>query len=85
MATSFPVQVECHPGTRGDELPHRLRFDGRRVDVEVIDRWEGPAYRYFKLRGSDGGVYIVRHEAVAGVWTLVIYDSDALDGSRLSS
>ncbi len=82
---SDSLQVESHAASNGDEVPRRLRFGARSVDVELIDRWEGPAYRYFKLRGSDGGVYIVRHEPTADVWALIIYDSDALDGSRLSS
>lgn len=80
------LDVECHAGYRGEETPRRLRFDGRVVDVaEVVDRWYDPAYRYFKLRGSDGGVYIVRHDERADLWELVIYDSDARDDTRLSS
>ncbi len=86
MTEHLAVQVDCYAGYRGEETPRRLHFGGRTIDViEVVDRWYGPAYRYFKLRGSDQGVYIVRHEERSGAWELVIYDSDAREGSRLSS
>ncbi|MCK9530228.1 MAG: hypothetical protein M0R77_06660 [Gammaproteobacteria bacterium] len=85
MSDFLQVQVESHADCCGDETPRRLHFGGRSMDVEVIDRWEGAAHRYFKLRGNDGGVYIVRHEEGADVWALIIYDSGALDDSRLSS
>jgi hypothetical protein len=63
------------PEWRGDEEPRAFRIGGRRVGVaEVIDRWLGAEHRYFKLRGDDGAVYIVRHDQEHGVWELAVYD-----------
>jgi len=28
---------------------------------EVLDRWYGPDYTYFRVRASDGHCYILRH------------------------
>ena len=49
------------------------------------DRWLSPEHRYFKLRGDDGGVYILRHSVVDGYWELTLYDSGGAGATRLSS
>ena len=50
----------------------RLQIDGgREVGVtEIIDRWLDPAHRDFKLRGEDGGIYLVRHDIITDRWAL---------------
>jgi hypothetical protein len=70
----LPVSVICHAGYRGEETPRRFELGSRAVEVtEVIDRWLAPDHRYFKLRGSDGAVYILRHDVSGGAWELVVY------------
>ncbi len=65
------VRVECYAGYRGEETPRRFSFGERQVEVdEVFDRWLTPDHRYFKVRGSDGGVYVLRHDAVSGRWEM---------------
>jgi hypothetical protein len=67
------VRVDCYAGHRGEETPRRFDLAGRRVEVlEVVDRWYGPDHRYFKVRGYDGGVYILRHDEPAARWELVL-------------
>jgi hypothetical protein len=64
--------VECYAGYRGEETPRRLLFGQRKIEVaEVIDRWLEPDYRYFKLMGDNGKVYLVRHDETAQRWELV--------------
>ena len=66
------VHVECYAGYRGEETPRRFSFGGRQVEVdEVVDRWLTPDHRYFKVRGDDGGVYVLRHDAVSGRWEMI--------------
>jgi len=80
------IKVECHAGYRGDETPVRFYLGGRCVEVkEVLDRWLDPAYRYFKLRGDDQGVYILRHATAEDVWALTLFDSGTRESTRLSS
>jgi hypothetical protein len=45
--------------------------------VEVIDRWLGPDHRYFKLKGDDGGQYILRHDEPSDRWELIQFLKEA--------
>jgi hypothetical protein len=70
----LPVRVECYAGHRGEETPRRLWIGGRAVEVvEVFDRWLSPDHRYFKLKGSDGDIYILRHDTEADRWELTLF------------
>jgi hypothetical protein len=65
------IGVECYAGYRGEETPRTVVLGDRRLRVvEVLDRWLAPDHRYFKVRGDDGDVYIVRQETSSGEWTL---------------
>lgn len=78
--------MECYAGYRGEEEPRRFQLGGREVAVEeVVDRWYEPEHRYFKVRGDDRGVYILRHDFESDHWDLTLYDSAAKDETRLSS
>ena len=80
------VRVECYAGYQGEETPRRLYLGPRRISVEeVLDRWLAPEHRYFKLRGDDGGVYIVRYDSAADRWELTLFDSGRAADTRLSS
>ena len=80
------VRVECYAGHRADTEPRRLLIGQRAVAVtEILDRWLDPHHRYFKLRGDDGGIYLVRHDALEDRWELTLYDSGRRAASRLSS
>ena len=69
------VGVECYAGHRGEQTPRRFRLGGRQIEVaEVVDAWLAPDHRYFKVRGEDGGLYILRHDVVGGGWLLTLYD-----------
>ncbi len=35
-----------------------------------IDRWFAPDHRYFKVRGDDGAVYLLRCDDPANHWEL---------------
>lgn len=68
------VRVDCYSGYRGEQEPRRLHFGSRAISVaEILDRWHGPDHRYFKLLGSDGDTYILRHDAISHEWTLIFY------------
>lgn len=80
------IAVECHAGYRGEETPRLLRIGESRIEVaEILDRWLAPEHRYFKLRGDDGGIYIIRHDAGEDRWELTFFDSGRASGDQLSS
>lgn len=74
-AANLAIRVECYAGQRGAEEPRRFWLGTTPVDVtEVLDRWLAPEHRYFKLRGNDGGTYILRHDAVGDRWELTMFE-----------
>jgi hypothetical protein len=40
------------------------------------DQWHGPVYRYVKVKGDDGGLYILRFEEGKAVWDLTLFESE---------
>ena len=80
------MKVECYAGYRGEETPRRFYLGQRCIEVvEILDRWLDPECRYFKLRGDDDGIYILRHSAAENTWDMTLFDSGARKNTRLSS
>jgi hypothetical protein len=80
------IRVECYAGHRADVAPVRFYIGQRAIEVsEIIDRWLDPAHSYFKLRGDDGGIYILRHDQAAEAWEMTMFDSGTRLETRLSS
>jgi hypothetical protein len=80
------LRVECYAGHRADSEPRRLHIGRRAVLVtEIIDRWLDPRHRYFKLRGDDGGIYLLRQDTVEDRWEMTLFDSGRRHETRLSS
>lgn len=70
------MRVECYSGHRGDETPRALIIGARRVEVvDVLDRWIAPDHRYFKIKGDDGDIYIVRYANRSDSWELTMFRS----------
>lgn len=70
------IRVECYSGYRGEESPRRFHMGERCVEiVEALDRWLAPDHRYFKVRGDDGSIYILRHDASTSTWELTVFES----------
>jgi hypothetical protein len=84
--TTTSIRVECYAGHRGEEAPRRFYLGTRAIEVtEIVDRWLDPAHRYFKVRGDDGGVYILRHDVPEDFWEMTLFDSGTRAETRLSS
>jgi hypothetical protein len=65
------ISVECHAGYRGEETPRRLHLEGRTIEVvEIIERRTEPEARFFRVRGDDGRVYILRSDHSTGWWKI---------------
>ena len=73
---SFSIRVECDADYRGEEMPRRFSIGTRNIEVlDVIDQWLAPDHRYFKVKGDDDGIYILRHDVAANRWELILYDA----------
>ena len=80
------LRVECYAGHRADAEPRLLHIGRREVTVtEIIDRWRDPRHRFFKLRGDDGGIYLLRQDTIEDRWEMTLCDSARRDETRLSS
>ncbi len=80
------IRVQCYAGYRGEETPQCLFIGKRRIElVDVIDRWLSPGEHYFKLRGMDQEIYILRHAVGQDQWELTLFDSGRCEQTRLSS
>jgi hypothetical protein len=69
------VRVECVESLGGEAIPRAFYLGDRRIEaVEVLDRWPGRDHRYFKVQGSDGGLYILRHDTPSGEWEITLFE-----------
>jgi hypothetical protein len=60
----------------GAERLRQFRFDSRVIEVaENVDQWHGADYRYVKVRGRDGSIYILRHDEIRAEWELTMYQA----------
>lgn len=65
------VEVQSYSGYKADERPLRFRLSAAWLEVvEILDRWYDPDAVYFRLRATDGNLYILRHGEAASEWTL---------------
>ena len=70
------IDVETYPGHRGMLMPQGFELGDRWVEVvDTIDQWFGPDYRYIKVRGDDGGLYILRIQEAHATWQLTMFAS----------
>ena len=75
------LKVETYPGSAGAELIRRFHLGGRAVEVaENLDQWHGRDYRYFKIKGEDGNLYILRFDETRAEWDLTMYRTERIGG-----
>jgi hypothetical protein len=68
------LRVTTYCGYKADERPVAFEIDGRLHEViELLDRWYGPDYEYFRVRADDGDTYILRHDTSDDTWSLTAY------------
>lgn len=73
---SMIIHVECYSGYKANERPVSFTIDGKKLMVEeIIDRWYGEDYTYFKLRADDRNVYILKHQAGRDEWEMVLFET----------
>ena len=65
------IHVECYAGYKADQRPLRFAMGDQILEVrEVEDQWYSPTSRHFRVRASDGNIYILRHDEEQDLWSL---------------
>jgi len=68
-----PVTVQCYAGYKGEQEPQRFMLGGRWLEVEeILKEWREPTAVFFRVRASDGRIYVLRRgvEAAATNWSI---------------
>jgi hypothetical protein len=82
MTFPIDIRVQCYSGYRGEEIPRAVWMGVRRIAVaEILDRWLAPDHRYFKFRGDDEGIYIIRHDVVGLNWQMTFFQDRTVDAA----
>jgi hypothetical protein len=65
------ITVKCYAGHTADQRPLRFTIGEQVLEVrEVEDQWYSPTSKHFRVRASDGNVYVLRHDEEQDRWTL---------------
>ncbi|HOB53640.1 MAG TPA: hypothetical protein PK176_15260 [Acidobacteriota bacterium] len=63
------IEVSAYSGYRVDERPTAVAWDGStHAVVEILDRWYGVGYLYFKVRLANGARLLLRHDEWDRQW-----------------
>jgi len=68
-----PPTVQCYAGYKGEQEPQRFLLGGRWLEVEeILKEWREPTAVFFRVRTSDGRIYILRRdaEAIPNNWSI---------------
>ena len=59
--TDSPVTVRCYAGYKGEQEPQRFLLGEHWLEVEgILKEWREPATVFFRVRASDGRIYVLR-------------------------
>ena len=68
------VSVQCEPAFNGEATPRFFTIGDRRIDVvDVLDRWFGEDYDYFKVCDAGGDTFILRRDTDDLTWEIWMY------------
>ena len=69
--------VECHCGYQANERPLGFTLGSRRFAVkELLDKWYGIDYTYFKVRADDESIYILKYDERKDQWSLEFFNAE---------
>ncbi len=81
------LKVRCYSGYKANERPVSFFLGDKEFQVkEILDRWYGPDYSYFKVKTSDENIYILKYDENKDFWELEFYRKEkvASGGSHLN-
>ena len=74
-----PVAVQSYAGYKGEQRPQRFLLAERWLEIEeILKEWREPAAEFFRVRASDGRVYVLRlsrsdwarHSQLGSIWKM---------------
>ncbi len=74
------IQVECYSGYKVNERPIAFTYQGDRWEIqEIVDCWHEedvdatrPEINYFKVKTTDGRIFILRYLSLFDTWSIGI-------------
>jgi hypothetical protein len=76
------VAAEAYAGQRADESFRAFVLGTWRITVaEELDRWLDPERRYFKVRGDDRDIYILRYDVPSDAWERTLFSAGGRGGA----
>ncbi len=73
------IKVKAYSGYKAEERPISFTIGKKELRVEeLLDRWYGEGYEYFKLRGDDRCIYIIRYNRDEDFWELVMMEGEKI-------
>ena len=65
------IKVDCYAGYKGEQYPRRFTLGELILEVsEIEDQWYSPSSQYFRVRASDGNIYVLLHDQERECWSL---------------
>ncbi len=69
------IEVMAYSGHKGEETPRAFVLGGKRIEVvEIQESWveekigDRTTKRFFKVKGSDGGIYKIFYDEKTAEW-----------------
>lgn len=74
MKERIKLDVVCYAGYKSNERPCGFTLGQTKYEiVDILDRWYGPDYVYFKINADDGNTYIIKYDEKNDEWELDFY------------
>jgi hypothetical protein len=78
------IRVEYDRGR--PDGPLRFVLGERTIEVDdLLDRWYGERVDYFRVRGGDGHLYVLKHERADDCWELTSFTRRESSGTSLGT
>ena len=79
------IQVECR-AERASEGPRRVVLGEETIEVDdLLDRWYGSDADYFRVRGRDGHLYVLKYLREYDRWELSSFTRRGSSGTSLGT
>ncbi len=80
------MRIHVEIADRGAEGPRRFVLGDQTIEVDdLLDRWYGSDADYFRVRGRDGHLYVLKHLREENSWELSSFTRRGSRGTSVGS